>query len=225
MSNASFVRRAPGLVGALIAGAIAAIGAAAPAGATTYNETIAFDPTSLTCGDFDGDKLCTQVVQFGSVNPANPGDIYNVTVTMSSALTVPGSRYQDLVLVNLLQPGATFGPGAIGPYVAKSHITMSGYAGPPNPISGGGTTAWDQGYLALAGFGGGYGVPNAGFSLTGLTAQIKLVTPDSNGLQAVAFTISQGIPEPATWAMMILGLGAAGGILRRRARLACCEDA
>lgn len=32
--------------------------------------------------------------------------------------------------------------------------------------------------------------------------------------------ITAGVPEPATWAMMILGFGAAGSVLRRRSRLA-----
>jgi hypothetical protein len=36
------------------------------------------------------------------------------------------------------------------------------------------------------------------------------------GLQEVVFGESVGVPEPATWAMMILGFGAAGAALRRR---------
>lgn len=39
------------------------------------------------------------------------------------------------------------------------------------------------------------------------------------GIDNVDFTVGQfngGIPEPSTWAMMILGFGAAGSILRRR---------
>ncbi len=38
------------------------------------------------------------------------------------------------------------------------------------------------------------------------------------GLQEVAFAegVTGGVPEPATWAMMILGFGAAGSVLRRR---------
>lgn len=34
--------------------------------------------------------------------------------------------------------------------------------------------------------------------------------------RAATFNVSGGVPEPATWAMMILGLGAAGYMMRRR---------
>ena len=38
----------------------------------------------------------------------------------------------------------------------------------------------------------------------------------SVGIDNVRFTVSQAaIPEPASWAMMILGFGAAGGVMRR----------
>jgi hypothetical protein len=39
------------------------------------------------------------------------------------------------------------------------------------------------------------------------------------GSQALADTMSAAIPEPATWAMMILGLGAVGSVIRRRRAL------
>ena len=39
--------------------------------------------------------------------------------------------------------------------------------------------------------------------------------PRTDGLGAIA-----AIPEPATWAMMILGFGAAGAVLRRRRAVA-----
>lgn len=49
--------------------------------------------------------------------------------------------------------------------------------------------------------------------------------PDSfnTGIDNVDFTtraVTGGVPEPATWAMMILGLGAAGSLIRRRRALA-----
>jgi hypothetical protein len=49
-------------------------------------------------------------------------------------------------------------------------------------------------------------------------------TIDYCGLGEIIFAdgtgITAGVPEPATWAMMILGFGAAGSVLRRRSRLA-----
>ena len=44
--------------------------------------------------------------------------------------------------------------------------------------------------------------------------EIHAVFADDFGHQAFAF--ANGVPEPATWTMMILGFGAMGGVLRRR---------
>ena len=41
--------------------------------------------------------------------------------------------------------------------------------------------------------------------------------PDVNGTQRQAYGVAP-IPEPATWALMILGFGAAGGMLRYQRR-------
>ena len=37
-----------------------------------------------------------------------------------------------------------------------------------------------------------------------------------NGIALVNLSLGGGVPEPATWALMILGMGAVGGALRRR---------
>jgi hypothetical protein len=42
---------------------------------------------------------------------------------------------------------------------------------------------------------------------------------DASQLVITTFTPTPGVPEPATWAMMILGFGLAGGMLRNRVHL------
>jgi hypothetical protein len=179
-------RRTLGMACGLIMGGV---GLAGPAGATTYNETFNFNPASLTCGYFGADQLCAESVSFGSTRAANAGDIYNINVTMPGALNIPGSKYGNMFLVNLLKPGVSLNPGAPGGDVAKPHISFTNYSGPANPISGGGTTYWDQGYFAVGGFCCGYGEPNAGFSLSGAAATIRLASSDSSGLASMAVSI------------------------------------
>ncbi len=60
---------------------------------------------------------------------------------------------------------------------------------------------------------------------TGSTAPTNLyfgVTDGNFGDNGGAFSITviQGVPEPATWALMILGFGAVGGAMRRRQSVA-----
>lgn len=51
----------------------------------------------------------------------------------------------------------------------------------------------------------GYGIGNGGAFFN-----------DSTGLK---FTVFAGVPEPTTWSLMILGFGAVGGAMRRRAKV------
>jgi hypothetical protein len=48
--------------------------------------------------------------------------------------------------------------------------------------------------------------------------QLTTTSPFSTGY--VTATAVAGVPEPATWAMMLIGLGAIGGTLRRRLKVA-----
>jgi hypothetical protein len=184
------VRFWPKLFGML--GASLLLGASLPtsAGATTYNESFSFRAANLQCGYVGTVELCTEVQPFAVARSAVTNDIYNIAVGMDQRLTIPGSNTSDIFLVNLLDSHAAFGPGGPGGDIAQSHINLQGYLGPANPISGGGTVAWDQGYFALAGFCCGYGAPNGGFSLTGADATIKLKSADPYPLTSMAVTMS-----------------------------------
>lgn len=53
------------------------------------------------------------------------------------------------------------------------------------------------------------------------TSGISVGSGQTPGISHVAyFGMSAGVPEPASWAMMILGLAAVGGVLRHRRQIA-----
>jgi hypothetical protein len=60
-----------------------------------------------------------------------------------------------------------------------------------------------------------YGTGYAGYGL-----ETGFVIGDDPGPKIQLLNILTGVPEPATWAMMLAGFGAVGGLLRARRRLA-----
>lgn len=62
---------------------------------------------------------------------------------------------------------------------------------------------------------GNYGIK---FSANGVNFQgLATVLSDGNTIQGITFSaLSGGVPEPGTWAMMVLGFGFAAGAMRRR---------
>ena len=60
------------------------------------------------------------------------------------------------------------------------------------------------------------GFTSAGNDIFGIGIGPGAATNDSYAIDDLRFTSSRGVPEPATWGLMILGFGAAGATLRRR---------
>jgi hypothetical protein len=67
-----------------------------------------------------------------------------------------------------------------------------------------GRFACDDGFHSIQQWAGCLGEPYLPFTSTG---------PESVALQSIGYNM---VPEPATWTMLILGFGAAGGVMRRR---------
>ena len=62
--------------------------------------------------------------------------------------------------------------------------------------------------------------PNVSLTQTAtLTSQVLSFTATSGGFQVVSVPV-KGVPEPATWAMLVMGFGGLGAVLRRRRTLA-----
>jgi hypothetical protein len=108
--------------------------------------------------------------------------------------------------------------------------SFSFYMGSPDQYNhivfnlvGGGTTPLD-GDQIWGGSPNGNGDRSLGFrvyyNFNGLKVSSITFTSDQNAFEGDNFAGTLGIPEPATWAMMIMGFGMAGGMMRAKRRLA-----
>ena len=102
-------------------------------------------------------------------------------------------------------------------------VTFDGYLG--------GSQVWSSSYVVGVTSGPGAGAPTLVSFNSGLIDELRVTSSggvlaglggSSVGAVLDDFTYDDalvaGVPEPGTWAMLILGLGAAGGALRRRRR-------
>ena len=109
---------------------------------------------------------------------------------------------------NLLETHYTYMPATCGPYASEGSLGSYG----ANDLTFGGTCAgfYDSFSQTLATTAGTSYTLNFSFSNIGIGA---------NGLRISAYDAAiAAVPEPATWAMLLLGFGAIGYALRRRRR-------
>ena len=203
--------------------ALAALGAsglaALPASATTYTDSFAISPGSLACSSFGDTDICNFSVPVNSLVVLNAGDVLDLTVTYSSPLFVPGSKTSNLAYIGVVDNLYPGGPAGSGPIVASYASTVQGYVGPANPILGPFSDASVHSYFGVTGFCCGVGGPNAGFSLTQLQSTITILAGDPTPLASVDFGYQVNVPEPASWALMLVGFVGLGGALRARRRV------
>jgi hypothetical protein len=149
-----------------------------PAHATNYSDSFSSDPNSFGCGYYSNSLICGNGGALsGGARYLNAGDHVTVHVDFTSPVHVPGSDTGNVVYVLLPDSRYVGGAALPGPNAATVTTTMSGYAGPLNPYTTyRGSTL--NGYVASGGFCCGYGVPNAGYSLTGVTAEFDILTSD-----------------------------------------------
>ena len=87
------------------------------------------------------------------------------------------------------------------------------------PYSTGNTASTWQGYAAAFNSGAATSVTLSFFSDAQVYAYNDFVIDDISFTGPAVTPPTSGVPEPATWAMMMLGFGAMGGMLRRRSKV------
>lgn len=129
----------------------------------------------------------------------------------SAGLAV-GGPFGNVSFIYLTGRDARFGTGGYinGTPDAGDRIGMNAY-------DGGGYVNVYQGYISGTALSGSTRFANQTLDTLGLIGGRYTYTLPSD---TVTVFVPGGVPEPATWAMLIMGFGVVGGALRRRARMA-----
>jgi hypothetical protein len=202
----------------LLAAATGALISMAPmANATVYMLSLSGDPTTGSYGAFDSGGAHYQTFSLdlglGGALPFTVGqdDEIVTTIALTSPLTVPGVNDYQFLGVNFNGPTPPVGVSTTGSF------TFTGLTGSaPNPTSNNcGNCASDL--FGQSGTG-------ASFSFTGLTSDVTfptLTSPYTIDDVSISYQVdSVAAPEPAAWALMLIGFGGLGALARRRAAVA-----
>jgi hypothetical protein len=200
--------------------ALGLAGAAALAFGTSANASaiITFNTTNPVPGnnDFQGDLAGLGLTLFTT-------DGATITLTENSLLTFEflgsESGFDDTFQAGLVSftetssftPWSTTLLGADS-FLAGSLAGLLNFSSTTGP--GANATVGDDGFGIFLGANDVSGLSTNVFYL-GYDDQITNVD-DNHDDMIIRVTVSPAVPEPATWAMMLLGFGAAGFVLRRR---------
>jgi hypothetical protein len=220
MRTLDWPHRGPGRLG-LIAAAVTALSAlAAPlsAQATVYDLNYTYDPADLTCGFFGQTGLCTTVALLPAPIATLAGDMFNIHVATITPIQVPGASLNSFIYVGAYDAESPGGLGAPGGVITDYQLSYTGLVtnNPAAPFSGPAFVDRTNDYIGFLGY---FGQPHEGFSVTGIDAHLTAATADPRPIIALSvgyvWTPAGEVPEPATWATMILGFGAVGLVARR----------
>jgi len=179
----------------LAAAAMAAAGAAAlaaagtPAQATDYDYNFVYNDTGLSCGSFGLSVICGESALIPTPVQAQVGDHFKINVTSADGpIVVPGSQTESLLYVSAFDAQATNGPGAPGPSLTTYQMTPQGFSSPgqPAPIVGPFQQSRTNDYIGFVGYCCGFGLPDPGFSLTGVQADLQVDAVDPRATVGVS---------------------------------------
>ena len=140
------------------------------------------------------------------------GDTINATITLDQLFTIPAS--QQLTFVGLVLGGASFpkiDTGVSGSFALNNGLVEA--------AAGTGSTTTSGQLVNAVVF---YPPSNGSITFDSIFTSFTIdtlaqsATLDYALLTYTLFSPSNGVPEPATWAMMVLGFGGMGAMLRRR---------
>lgn len=145
----------------------------------------------------DGGPMFTQVVQ-GHTIQANTRYVLTLDVARYAGLGFEGFEYDFGLIAGALGAGATIVAQMTGVTDAQGQVLVPGTFSTLSLVFETGAEGPELGQQLMIALGGTKG----------------LVTYDNVFLEATP--ISSAVPEPAAWALMIAGFGAAGAMIRRR---------
>lgn len=196
------------LIPALCAASVSAVTISTAASAST---TISGSVSSISVNTSDpGLVLYASAIAFSPFVLTNPGDTHTANVMTIGTNENTINLSDDLTPLPVSAMFSFTSPTGAGGTITGSSSGFFRLLSSCGLIAGGcGQVDWNNPTVFNFGTGGAFSV-----TLT----DVEFLTPGSATVKAKFKLLSNAVPEPATWAMMIIGFAAVGGALRTRAK-------